>query len=70
MGHHMRLKVDGMGCQGCVDAVRRALAGVPGVDSARVDLAAGQAEVDAAQRVPTALLVEAVESVGYEARPA
>jgi len=64
----IRLTVGGMTCDHCVGTVRGALEGVPGVESAEVDLQAGRAEVvvpndwDGASR-----LVQAVADAGYSA---
>jgi Cu+-exporting ATPase len=62
------LAVSGMTCAACQANVQRALAKQPGVSSAAVNLMTGQARVvyDPALVVP-AQLVDAVESVGYEA---
>lgn len=62
------LKVQGMSCGHCVEAVTRALEGVEGVRSARVDLDAGRAEVDYDEgRTGTRELVGAVIEEGYTA---
>ena len=45
----IRLRVDGMGCDGCVASVRDALQAVQGVTRAEVDLRRGMAEVEAAR---------------------
>ncbi|MBE7243851.1 MAG: copper-translocating P-type ATPase [Actinomycetospora chiangmaiensis] len=63
------LVIDGMSCASCVGRVERALAAVPGVTGASVNLAAGRAAI----RYPEGLvaipdLVAAVEDAGYEAR--
>jgi copper chaperone len=64
----VRLKIGGMGCQGCSMAVGGALRRVPGVKSAEVDLAGASAivEYDEAQ---TGLeqLIAAVQQSGYTA---
>ena len=62
------LRVHGMGCQGCVSTVRKALLSVPGVNSAEVDLAAGHARVeyDPAQ-LEFQALTAAVSAAGYAA---
>lgn len=65
-GSALRLKVAGMTCGHCADAVRRALAGSTGVSEAEVDLAAGMAEVRGAGLSPDALL-RAVRDLGYGA---
>lgn len=63
----LRLKVDGMGCDGCVEAVQKALEDVPGVVRAMVELNAGLAEVEATPMMRPETLVEAVQQAGYEA---
>jgi copper chaperone CopZ len=64
----IELKIDGMHCGGCVNAVRRVLAEVPSVSAVSVDLAAGTATVEASAGVDPARLVSAVEAAGYDAR--
>lgn len=61
------LRVEGMSCGHCQAAVQRALASVPGVAHAEVDLAKGQATVQCSTEVSGAELAEAVRSEGYEA---
>lgn len=61
------LAISGMTCGGCVKRVEQALLRVPGVDSALVNLSAGQAVVDGS--ASTDALVGAVEAAGYGARP-
>ncbi len=59
------LAIDGMSCQHCVAAVTRAVSGLPGVRTVKVDLQAGSAEIlggDPQQ------LIEAVTEAGYPAR--
>ncbi len=64
----IELKIDGMHCAGCVNAVRRILASVPFVSTVTVDLSAGSASVEAGAGIDPAELVSAVEQAGYEAR--
>ncbi|MCJ2122926.1 heavy metal translocating P-type ATPase [Methylobacterium sp. J-077] len=65
-----RIAVAGMSCASCVGRVERALAAVPGVSGASVNLVTGQATIRHAEGlVPIADLVAAVEAAGYEARP-
>ncbi|MHB1927873.1 MAG: heavy metal translocating P-type ATPase [Acidimicrobiales bacterium] len=66
-GQSTLLEVTGMSCASCVRRVERALTGVEGVVSARVNLATESAEVDLAGPVESATLVEAVRSAGYQA---
>ena len=60
------LAVEGMTCASCVARVERALASVPGVAAARVNLATERAMVEGS--IEPALLVKAIEDAGYEAR--
>ncbi len=60
------LAIEGMTCASCVARVERALAAVPGVAAARVNLATERATIEGS--VDTALLVNAVEDAGYDAR--
>jgi copper chaperone CopZ len=64
----IQLKIDGMHCSGCVNAVRRVLEARPSVTSVSVDLGAGRATVEASAAVDPAGLVSAVEDAGYDAR--
>ncbi|MER2193138.1 heavy metal translocating P-type ATPase [Methylobacterium brachiatum] len=63
------IAVEGMSCASCVGRVERALAAVPGVRGASVNLVTGQAAIRHAEGlVATSDLVAAVEAAGYEAR--
>ena len=63
-----QLKVTGMTCNGCANSVKKALLGVPGVESAEVNLAAASATVrmDASRATPEQL-EQAVKAAGYQA---
>ncbi|MBY4792902.1 heavy metal translocating P-type ATPase [Burkholderia multivorans] len=63
------LDIDGMTCASCVSRVEKALAKVPGVTRASVNLATERATVEASADVSAARLVEAVEQAGYQATP-
>ncbi|WP_080402940.1 heavy metal translocating P-type ATPase [Burkholderia ubonensis] len=65
----IELEIEGMTCASCVARVEKALAGVPGVTRASVNLATERATVDAAGGVTTAHLVDAVRQAGYQATP-
>ncbi|HXS81992.1 MAG TPA: heavy metal translocating P-type ATPase [Methylomirabilota bacterium] len=76
----LRLRISGMHCASCVARVEGALAGVPGVIAARVNLATQRAEadvtIDAAGAASTeasgemaARLAAAVRETGYDAFP-
>ena len=64
----IELKVTGMNCQHCVDAVTEALAGVTGVTRvAQIELDSGRALIEG--NPSPGALVAAVEAAGYEAKP-
>jgi heavy metal translocating P-type ATPase len=64
--HRLSLPVEGMTCASCVGRVEQALARVPGVVSASVNLATEKAEVTSAAPLDRALLVAAIEKAGYD----
>ncbi|WP_080419712.1 heavy metal translocating P-type ATPase [Burkholderia ubonensis] len=64
----IELEIEGMTCASCVARVEKALAGVPGVTRASVNLATERATVDAAG-VPASRLADAVKQAGYLATP-
>jgi Cu+-exporting ATPase len=59
------LGIDGMTCASCVARVEKALAHVPGVASANVNLATETASVSGGQGLTLAALTAAVEKAGY-----
>ncbi|SPF81231.1 heavy metal translocating P-type ATPase [Pseudoprimorskyibacter insulae] len=64
----VRLKINGMSCASCSGRVERALAEVPGVLSASVNLATEMADVTILKgAVETQTLVKTVKASGYEA---
>ena len=60
-----KLKVSGMTCMHCVDAVKKALEQLPGVETAEVSLEQAQAVVAGTADVPT--MVAAIKQAGYSA---
>ena len=60
------IPVLGMTCASCVGRVEKAIAAVPGVASASVNLAAERAHVELSAGGDTAAVVEAIRNVGYE----
>ncbi len=64
----LEIPVTGMTCAACSAAVERALAEVPGVSSASVNLVAERATVEADESVPVERLVETVREAGYDTR--
>ena len=71
--HALDLAIEGMSCAACVKRVENALAAVPGVQSASVNLATERAHVaidgTAAGPDAAAALLAAVARAGYTARP-
>jgi len=64
---HWTLPIEGMTCASCVKRVEKALAGVPGVSEAEVNLATETASVEAAAGLSPELLIAAVRKAGYAA---
>jgi copper ion binding protein len=60
------LNIEGMSCEHCVHHVTKALKGVAGVSSAKVDLEKKSAEVEHDVSVTPGALKAAVEEAGYE----
>ncbi|HEY6511869.1 MAG TPA: heavy metal translocating P-type ATPase [Burkholderiaceae bacterium] len=61
----LSLPIEGMTCASCVQRVESALAGVPGVRSAAVNLATETAAIELAQPVPAGALADALRHAGY-----
>ena len=65
----VELQISGMTCAGCVRTIERAVAAVPGVTRAEVNLATGTASVEyEAPQADVTVIREAVEHAGYGAR--
>ena len=64
----IRLPIEGMTCASCVSRVERALARVPGVAKAEVNLATETATVAFSDGASPEALVAAVRDAGYDAR--
>ncbi|MGD9509659.1 MAG: heavy metal-associated domain-containing protein [Geminicoccaceae bacterium] len=64
------LRVEGMGCEGCVAAVQEALSGVPGVRRVMVTLEQGLAEVEAEAPADPKAMIAAIDRAGYDATAA
>ncbi|MCD6681297.1 MAG: heavy metal translocating P-type ATPase [Burkholderiaceae bacterium] len=62
----IQLQVKGMTCASCVGRVERALAKLPGVVEASVNLATESATVQADAAVTPSMVADAVEKAGYE----
>jgi len=63
----LTLRIDGMSCGHCVEAVRRALAALPGVQVEAVQIGWARVRFDETATSPTALAV-AVSDAGYSLR--
>ncbi len=61
----LKLKVEGMTCNHCVMAVKKALLKVPGVEKAEVSLERAEALVEG--KADPEALIRAVEEEGYRA---
>lgn len=61
----MKIKIDGMSCNHCKQAVEKALSKVPGVKSFSVDLDQGQALVSG--NPDTQSVIDAINKIGYRA---
>jgi Cu+-exporting ATPase len=70
MRRPVELEIEGMHCAACVARVEKALASVPGVASASVNLATERARVEVTQPVGFPSLIEAIEATGFGAREA
>jgi copper chaperone CopZ len=68
MAMQFTLKIEGMTCGGCVRSVEKALAGVSGLKSAKVDLDRAEALVETESGANPAPFLAAVEDAGYDAR--
>jgi Cu+-exporting ATPase len=58
--------IEGMTCASCVRRVEKAIAAVPGVESASVNLATERADVRLAETASAGAVVEAIRSAGYD----
>ncbi|WP_199261977.1 heavy metal translocating P-type ATPase, partial [Paracoccus binzhouensis] len=62
-----RLAIEGMSCASCVGRVEKALAAMPGVSSAQVNLATGSAAIRHSPAVAPQALADTVTAKGYPA---
>ena len=58
--------IEGMSCASCVVRVEKAIAAVPGVASATVNLATERATITYNEVVPTEAVLQAIEKAGYK----
>ncbi len=63
----MKLAIEGMHCQKCVERVRRAIETVPGAHAETVEVGSATVQIEPSQGPQ---VIAAVRAAGYEARPA
>ncbi|KRW95005.1 heavy metal translocating P-type ATPase [Paracoccus sp. MKU1] len=63
-----RLSIEGMSCASCMGRVEKALAALPGVSSAQVNLATGSATIQHSPAVAPQALADTVTAKGYPAQ--
>lgn len=61
------IKIKGMSCQHCVNAVTKALGGIEGVRDVQVSLEKAEATFTAAKPVDRDILRDVLKKAGYEA---
>ncbi|MCC6753758.1 MAG: heavy-metal-associated domain-containing protein [Saprospiraceae bacterium] len=64
----LTLSIDKMKCQGCVEAIRTSLAAIDPQCVVRVDLPAKLLNVRLSTLVQEAIILNALESIGFAAR--
>lgn len=64
----LTLHIEGMSCGHCLNAVNKALAGIPGVETISVRIGRADLRYDEAQSDP-ASIAKAVSTAGYSATP-
>lgn len=63
----MKLKIEGMTCQGCVRSVQQALQHLPGVDKVMIDLAQGTATIDYQEgKLDPQSCIQTIENAGFD----
>ena len=65
----VRLRIEGMGCDGCVTAVHGALTRLPGIRQVTVALDQGTAVDEAEAPADRQAMVTAIDHAGYEVVP-
>jgi copper chaperone CopZ len=64
----LTLHIEGMSCGHCLNAVNKALAGVPGVETISVRIGRADLRYDEARSDP-ARIAQAISTAGYPATP-
>lgn len=60
------LKIKGMSCNHCVQAVSKALEDIEGIENVVVDLAKGEARFDMGKPVEPKIIEEHIKRAGYQ----
>ena len=60
------IKVKGMSCQHCVQAVTKALEEIDGISGVKVDLAGGEASFEESRPVDGDIIKEKIQKAGFE----
>ena len=60
------IKIDGMGCQHCVNRITEALSAIDGVEVLEVSLEDKSATVDVEESITDEILMEAIDEEGFE----
>lgn len=63
------MKVNGMHCENCKNAVENTVKNIPGIKSAKVDLDAKELhweEVDAEKPIALDIIMDAIKDLGFE----
>jgi copper chaperone len=63
----MKLAIEGMHCQKCVEHVRKAISRVDGARAERVEIGSATVSADASK---AAQVIDAIRDAGYQAREA
>lgn len=61
-----KIKIEGMSCNHCVMAVKKALSGIEGVENVEVDLKSGEATFEETSPVDPEVIRKTVADEGYE----
>ncbi|AMW35273.1 heavy-metal-associated domain-containing protein [Haematospirillum jordaniae] len=64
----LTIKISGMTCSGCARTVEKAVMGIPGVTSARVDLSRQEVTLEAQETLQLSTVQKAVEQAGFDIR--
>jgi copper chaperone len=62
----MKVKIDGMSCMHCVNAVKKALEGLDGITKIEVDLERGEASFENTKNLPLKEIKDAIGKAGYK----